>query len=359
MMRIFSMPLSSVAAANSGNGHGDNDVAFYKSIEDRARQVCSITIAHSDLDAKYLHGSRRVFDSVRKERIVILLPPVRTRLLKYAADPFMPSPSPRSSASSTASTSLDGLSSYEAEGSMRDCFTALSCQETPLTPADDAVTPHVARDILLCVMRISREKNPLMFLKLVEHLVMRLPNQPFGRVVLVGSISDPEYYQTQLLPVIQRLKDKCDFTHVSVPQSAAEMAVIYRQAYLMVHPALSESFGMVLPEAASFGCDVLVDQEAHIGCASLFPPCECAWNASSESGTDECAISLCSSHMHKCLFFIDTHERKKSMDEAAHLVLRAFAERSRPRKRHPFVPITEEAFGENMLRCLVEGTSEK
>lgn len=127
------------------------------------------------------------------------------------------------------------------------------------------------RMYLVSVVRLSEDKGPHRFLKLLQTLQDEDPEiwTKTGVVPLIcGADSQPEY--------AKRIKEELRRT---VPNTIImdkflgphELAAVLKNSVLNIHPAVYEAYGMTIVEAAAMGCPTVM-HETGIGAAQLLNP---------------------------------------------------------------------------------------
>eukprot|EP00762_Andalucia_godoyi_P001242 ANDGO_04866.mRNA.1 hypothetical protein GUITHDRAFT_102791 len=193
----------------------DHNEDLYRRLETRARLESSTTLVLSEPDRRFLETECSLAQH-KQERIVTLCPPLRNELFLLA-------------------------------------------QNMP-------VVRRRARGFLLAVCRVSPEKNTRIFFEIVKKLrdsgaLDRLRLVP----LLCGAVSDSRYYE-------EHCKADIDSGLVIHAQESHPQALawIYSHAAVLIHPAIQDSFGMVVPEAAVFGCPVIASNQG-VGALEVFP----------------------------------------------------------------------------------------
>lgn len=102
---------------------------------------------------------------------------------------------------------------------------------------------------LLHVGAINKRKNILTTLKVVELLKKKGYDITF---TVVGKVVDNEVYE-----IIQ----KSNFVNYVSPKPKEELLRIYRESHIFVMPSITETFGLVYPEAMSQGLPVIYTKE--------------------------------------------------------------------------------------------------
>eukprot|EP00667_Euglena_gracilis_P012821 EG_transcript_13188 len=121
------------------------------------------------------------------------------------------------------------------------------------------------RELLLCCVRLSVEKNTMAFVEVVALL-----GEDFLRThrlvpCLVGAEGDAQYASE----VRQRLRDACPGAIQLGLVDAAQLCDLFRRAVLNFHPALNEAYGMTIVEAAALGTASIIDHGGGIGVTDL------------------------------------------------------------------------------------------
>lgn len=123
------------------------------------------------------------------------------------------------------------------------------------------------RRYLLCVARLSPEKNVEAFVAVVEELGSELAAA--GTIpLLVGAPSDPPAYGEAL---VARLLAACPVAEYRGFGPPDALAKLYGAAKLNLHGALAEPYGMSLVEAAAFAAPTILHEEG-IGAAERLRP---------------------------------------------------------------------------------------
>eukprot|EP00908_Phaeocystis_cordata_P026527 Transcript_9007.p2 GENE.Transcript_9007~~Transcript_9007.p2 ORF type:complete len:498 (+),score=180.33 Transcript_9007:1017-2510(+) len=139
---------------------------------------------------------------------------------------------------------------------------AEGCAAPPDAPAEGAAPP---RRYVSCVVRLSREKDPMLFVHLMERLRPALRELGLAPL-LCGAAAEPEY----AAEVKARLR-------ASFPEAAIidaflgpqQLAAVFSQTLLNVHPCAYEAYGMTIVEAAAFGAPSVLNGGGTIGAARL------------------------------------------------------------------------------------------
>ena len=128
------------------------------------------------------------------------------------------------------------------------------------------------RCFVTCAVRLSSEKNPLLFVRLVEAIGAHLG--ALGLVpLLCGASADAELARE----VKSRLRAAAPSAVILDNfLGAAEMAGIFAATRLNVHPCLYDAYGMSVVEAAAFGAPTLLQGGGAIGATALLNPAAAA-----------------------------------------------------------------------------------
>ena len=136
--------------------------------------------------------------------------------------------------------------------------------QRPLRKAD---VPE--RHLITCCVRLSDEKEPERFVRLVENLAERKAfDGVFGykvglRPVLVTGRCDVD------TPLVRRFLDAHPETDVYAFLDAEGLEELYRKSLLHVHPPSYDPFGMAVAEAAAFGAPTVFLKGADVGAKKI------------------------------------------------------------------------------------------
>ncbi|KAH8043656.1 hypothetical protein JL722_15082 [Aureococcus anophagefferens] len=136
--------------------------------------------------------------------------------------------------------------------------------QRPLRKAD---VPE--RHLITCCVRLSDEKEPERFVRLVENLAERKAfDGVFGykvglRPVLVTGRCDVD------TPLVRRFLDAHPETDVYAFLDAEGLEELYRKSLLHVHPPAYDPFGMAVAEAAAFGAPTVFLKGADVGAKTI------------------------------------------------------------------------------------------
>jgi glycosyltransferase involved in cell wall biosynthesis len=134
----------------------------------------------------------------------------------------------------------------------------------------DAFSKNVVQPqrYLLCVSRISPEKDTHAFVALVRSLQKKGVLEKHQLTPLIcGSIQDADYYEKYFKVAMEQ--DKL-ILHENV-SDVHRLAEIYAQSAVLVHPARTDAFGMCICEAACFDVPCVVSG-CGVGAVEAFPP---------------------------------------------------------------------------------------
>eukprot|EP00850_Spirogloea_muscicola_P003274 SM000013S26443 [mRNA] locus=s13:453722:456463:+ [translate_table: standard] len=210
---------------------GEQERAFYRGKESDAVAIASAVIGLSSLDASYLKkGDSHVeffaeLGAARRPdvRVHALLPPLREdiRVLSTAGD-------------------------------------------------NAEIT---ARSYLSCCVRLSPEKNAELFASLVEELAPFLQAEKITPLLCLGAGARTEYAEGVKARVVAASPDAVLIHGFMGPQ---EMATVYSQTLLNVHPCVYDAYGMTVVEAAAFGAPSIVHQgpAGAVGATELLNPAQ-------------------------------------------------------------------------------------
>jgi len=196
-----------VRVFSKNGGISDEDARFYRDFERECVLAADSVVAQTQLDVESLVSISENFSLPRRPRALHC--PLREDLRLLAATP---------------------PGSWRGEGNRR---------------------------YVLCVARLSPEKNVEAFLSMVESLSSQL--ETLGLVpMLVGAPSVPPDYGEKL---ISRLMTACPWAKYRAFGPPESLAQLYRESVLLFHGALSEPYGMSLVEAAAFGVPSMVHEK--------------------------------------------------------------------------------------------------
>lgn len=126
------------------------------------------------------------------------------------------------------------------------------------------------RKFFTCCVRLSPEKNALMFAMIVEKLAGFLAEHDIIPAICGGAKEDA-YGKT----VKDRVKKASPLAVIyETFMGAADMAELYSKTLLNVHPCVYDAYGMTIVEAAAFGTPSLVHsgKGGIVGAAELLDP---------------------------------------------------------------------------------------
>lgn len=168
---------------------------------------------------------------------------------------------------------------------LRVLLPALRADIASITPPQDSHEER--RRFLLCCVRASPEKEPHRFVDLIIELDRRNVFNTLGIMPLVvgsgwnvGHLMDAKEAELSTLELyakslcVRVLDQVACCKIVDTFLSAEEMASIYAQTVLNIHPCLTDAYGMTVVEAASQGAPSLVHCGNTVGCTDLLKP-EC------------------------------------------------------------------------------------
>jgi len=120
------------------------------------------------------------------------------------------------------------------------------------------------RKYVLCNVRLSPEKNALLFATIMKELSDQGTLETLNLIpLMIGSICDEEYAKL----VYDTLPPETLIVNTFL--SSQDMITYLHQTVLMIHPALYDAYGMTIAEAAAVGVPSLIHHE-NIGASSLF-----------------------------------------------------------------------------------------
>ncbi|CAE8629945.1 unnamed protein product [Polarella glacialis] len=135
----------------------------------------------------------------------------------------------------------------------------------PAAAAAAAACKH-SRCFVTCAVRISREKNPLLFVQLVEAIGAALDARGFVPLLCCGAVADEEYARE----VRQRLRAAApNAVLLDTFLGPEALAAVFTATALNVHPCLYDAYGMSLVEAAAFGAPSLLNGGGAVGATAL------------------------------------------------------------------------------------------
>lgn len=228
----------------------ESDFRFYSRNETIAAVCCGLTIALCRADAEMLDSNlRRAFGDSGDAGASLLTPLLEAAVARGAAVLLCPI---RDDILSVARGDPRELTPSD---SIRSLL-RLACM------ADDTDR----RVLVVCGVRLSRDKNAELFAELVAALASAPQRDADATTssswarrrlvpVLFGAAADPEY----ALAVKAKLRSACPAA-VVIDEfvGPADLAFIFSRAVLNVHPSLYDAFGLSIVEAAVFGCPTLL-----------------------------------------------------------------------------------------------------
>jgi glycosyltransferase involved in cell wall biosynthesis len=123
------------------------------------------------------------------------------------------------------------------------------------------------RKYVTCCSRLEKSKRPDLFVDMVVHCSEFLKKHKYVPL-LIGSRTDAEYSDM----LVKKLTDNFaagEFKVLPFQKDPEVLMKVWQQTLLNVHPALYESYGMTIVEAAAFGCPTLLDSGGSIGATDL------------------------------------------------------------------------------------------
>jgi glycosyltransferase involved in cell wall biosynthesis len=126
-----------------------------------------------------------------------------------------------------------------------------------LIPRNDirAVYNLPSGPLFLTVTRLQEHKGQRYLLNAVSTVLASFPNAIFA-IVGKPSGDEQEYYMQSLLEQTQQLGIQ-NQVHFLGYVSEEDLVSLYREAFALVHPAITEGFGLVLLEAMALGVPVI------------------------------------------------------------------------------------------------------
>lgn len=152
------------------------------------------------------------------------------------------------------------------------------------------------KQFFLCCVRLSPEKNPMLFAKVVQRMASRGILEKHRLVpVVVGAVGSEEYADA----VKKELLDATAAGAVVVDTflAAEQLAAVFRRTAINFHPCLYDAFGLTVVESAVSHCPTILngrDGTSSVGAADLLDPnssCVVAMDMEALS-TDEIASEL-------------------------------------------------------------------
>ena len=138
-----------------------------------------------------------------------------------------------------------------------------SSSPLPSSSSSSPSLPPLQRRLLVCGVRLSTEKNPLLFARVLERLAPELASR--GVVpLLFGATAEAEYAAE-----VQRLVVASGGLVLEQFLGPEDMAALYAVTRLNFHPCLYDAYGMSVVEAAAFGAPSVVNGGATIGASAL------------------------------------------------------------------------------------------
>lgn len=180
---------------------------------------------------------------------------------------------------------------------------ALAAAVDPYLPDECQSAVEAGRRFLICVVRLSSEKQPLLFARIVDRLARLGELRRAGIVpLLAGAPAEPEYAE-HVRNTIWRAGSGIYPEGISSAQaegggdatvadiegrgtadspivltgflSSKALAAIFRHTALNVHPCAYDAYGMTVVEAAAFGVPTLLQGGGAIGASALLGESGC------------------------------------------------------------------------------------
>eukprot|EP00996_Jenningsia_fusiforme_P000496 NODE_1436_length_1531_cov_33.452092_g1297_i0.p2 GENE.NODE_1436_length_1531_cov_33.452092_g1297_i0~~NODE_1436_length_1531_cov_33.452092_g1297_i0.p2 ORF type:complete len:190 (-),score=22.73 NODE_1436_length_1531_cov_33.452092_g1297_i0:456-1025(-) len=111
------------------------------------------------------------------------------------------------------------------------------------------------RNLLMCCVRLSPDKNPEAFVCTVETLGSALLRDNQLVPCMVGASRDPQV----TAELRRRLQNVCPDALINDFVTVEELADLFSKTVLNFHPALTEAYGMTIVEAAALGAPSIID----------------------------------------------------------------------------------------------------
>ncbi|KAK9864462.1 hypothetical protein WJX84_004656 [Apatococcus fuscideae] len=210
------------------------DAEWMKGMELRAMEIAAVTIALSKSDADFL---RQLVLRQSHKHVEVLLPALRADMAAL--------PLPADIQGSTAAK-VGSCASHSAAAVRSD-----KCQR---------------RKYMTCCVRLSPEKEPDRFVNLVEALHRKaVLNRLQVIPLLIGASKTP--YADGIKSRLRRCGAQCEIVEQFL--GPTELAQIFSQTMLNIHPCLYDAFGMSIVEAAAQGAPSLTNTGGSIGATDL------------------------------------------------------------------------------------------
>jgi hypothetical protein len=137
-------------------------------------------------------------------------------------------------------------------------------QHAAQNPSSVEATLKQQRRYIMCNVRISPEKNAMVFAQLMrilsdQHIFQRYNLQP----LLIGVICDESYACKVRMLLPPEAKWISDFLKPS------DLIMYMKESVILIHPSTYEAYGMIIAEAAAVGTPSLIHFE-NIGASSWF-----------------------------------------------------------------------------------------
>ena len=208
----------------------------------------------------YTFYTTREIDAIEKADITFVLSHVDQKSLQK----IQQLSSSTMSSSSSLSTSLSAKPLYVHVPPLRNDF-YLKCQS--LQSNHYLTTRAIQQEkkkYILCNVRLSPEKNALLFAKMMKRLSDQKVLSSLNLTpIMIGSICDETYAKE----VYDTLPPETIIVNKFL--NSDELITILTKTALMIHPPLYDAFGMTIAEGAAIGVPCLIHHE-NIGASSLF-----------------------------------------------------------------------------------------
>ncbi len=225
-----------------------------------SKELCS---SHDD----YTFYVTRELDAIQKADVTFVLSHVdQSSLQQIQMEQQQQRNSNNSSCSTTSISSLKEL--YVHVPPLRNDF-YIRCQNIPSlslssSPLSQASSSNQGKRYVMCNVRLSPEKNALLFAQLMSGLSKQNILQSLNLTpIIIGSVCD-ETYAKQVYDALPS-----STIIINTFLNSEELISILNQTILMIHPPLYDAFGMTIAEGAAVGVPSLVHNE-NIGASSLF-----------------------------------------------------------------------------------------
>lgn len=241
--RVYSSGLSSGEAASRAAWHDEREAEALAA----ADRILALSV-HDQASLQSLQSSRHAAREARTPAIGLLLPCLRGDMQALAQQP----------------AEMLAKRLPPAVSARLDAMTAPSTL-APTTSASwswarDGSQP---RRLLVCGVRLSAEKNPMLFARVIDRIATKLEAR--GVVpLLFGASAEPQYAGE-----VKQLVQRAGGLVLEQFLGPEDMAALYAVTRLNFHPCLYDAYGMSIVEAAAFGAPTVVNSGGTIGASAL------------------------------------------------------------------------------------------